>query len=76
MTKMLEIYFFKDFLTIVFQYNFFSKEFCIQLFWIAGFKLVKQNQCAKICERNKEKATPKRVLGFVNHFMNVLTYFY
>ena len=35
----------------------------------AGFELVKQNRFAKICERNKEKGPPKKVFGFVNHFL-------
>ena len=36
-----------------------------------GFELLKQNQFAKICECNKEKSPPKKVFGFVNHFMKI-----
>ena len=36
---------------------------------MSGFKLVKQNHFAKIYMGNKEKGQPKKIFGFVNHFM-------
>ena len=36
---------------------------------MSGFKLVKQNHFAKIYMGNKEKGPPKKIFGFVNHFM-------
>ena len=36
---------------------------------LKGFKLVKQNQFAKIYKRNKEKGPQNKFFGFVNHFM-------